>query len=235
MVDGKIMTDLKIIYEDNHLLICVKPFNVPVQEDSSHDLDLVRMAKNYLKIKYQKPGNVYVGLVHRLDRPVGGVMVLAKTSKAAARLSQKVQDHEWHKKYLAIVHGKINASGKLVDKISKDAQTFNAYIDPVKGKESILEYQCLAYNAAEDLSLVEINLITGRHHQIRLQLHEAGHPIYGDQRYGLKEKAQIALFAYHLAFHHPVKDTSVVAEVLPPLTGKWLLFAETLKKLEEKA
>ena len=195
---------MKILYEDNHIIVVVKDYNIPVQEDSSKDLDLINMIKKYLKEKYNKPGNVYLGLVHRLDRPVGGVMVFAKTSKAASRLSNEIREKKVEKKYIALVHGKLKEHEILRDYLLKDEKTNTSYIDK-NGKESILEYDLIKYK--DNMSLIDINLITGRHHQIRVQLSSRGYPIYGDQKYGIdKEGIQIHLWAYKLKFKHPVKD-----------------------------
>ena len=142
MEDGKKMNNLKILYEDNHIIVVIKPYNVPVQADSSNDLDMLTIIKNYIKEKYNKPGNVYLGLVHRLDRPVGGVMVFAKTSKAASRLSEEVRTNKIHKTYLTVVHGILDKKcDKLINKMSKDEKTHNSYIDEKNGKEAILEYK----------------------------------------------------------------------------------------------
>ena len=198
------MGKMKILYEDNHIIVVVKDYNIPVQEDSSKDLDLINMIKKYLKEKYNKPGNVYLGLVHRLDRPVGGVMVFAKTSKAASRLSNEIREKKVEKKYVALVHGKLKEHEILKDYLLKDEKTNTSYIDK-NGKESILEYDLIKYK--DNMSLIDINLITGRHHQIRVQLSSRGYPIYGDQKYGIdKEGIQIHLWAYKLKFKHPVKD-----------------------------
>ena len=209
------MKDLKILYEDNHIIVVVKPFNVLSQSDDTKDIDMLTMIKEYLKEKYNKPGNVYLGLVHRLDRPVGGVMVFAKTSKAASRLSEAVRENRIHKNYLAIVHGKPLDKELLIDKISKDEKTNNSYIDLENGKESKLIYRTLYYDKDKDLSLIDVDLMTGRHHQIRLQMANRGFPLYGDQRYGLGEKAQIALFAYKLNFIHPVTKEEMEFKYLP--------------------
>jgi 23S rRNA pseudouridine1911/1915/1917 synthase len=209
------MKDLNILYEDNHIIVVVKPFNVLSQGDDTNDKDMLTIIKEYLKEKYNKPGNVYLGLVHRLDRPVGGVMVFAKTSKAASRLSELVRIGALHKNYLAIVHGKTLDKELLVDKISKDEKTNNSYIDLENGKESKLIYKTLYYDKDKDLSLVDVDLMTGRHHQIRLQMSNRGFPLYGDQRYGLGEKAQIALFAYKLKFIHPVTKEEMEFKYLP--------------------
>ena len=208
------MNNLKILYEDNHIIVVIKPYNVPVQADSSNDLDMLTIIKNYIKEKYNKPGNVYLGLVHRLDRPVGGVMVFAKTSKAASRLSEEVRTNKRHKTYLAVVHGVLDKKdGKLINKMSKDEKTHNSYIDEKNGKEAVLEYKVI--KEEDNLSLLKINLITGRHHQIRLQLSNINHPIYGDQRYGFQDKKQIMLYAYKLEFTHPVTKELMTFKNLP--------------------
>ena len=209
------MIKLNILYEDNHIIVVEKPFNVLSQSDNTKDEDMLTIIKGYIKEKYNKPGNVYLGLVHRLDRPVGGVMVFAKTSKSASRLSELVRTNALHKNYLAIVHGKTEDKEILIDKISKDEKTNNSYIDLENGKESILTYTTLYYDKDKDLSLVDVDLKTGRHHQIRLQMSNRGFPLYGDQRYGLGEKAQIALFAYKLRFIHPVTKEEMKFKYLP--------------------
>lgn len=215
---------IKIIYEDNHLLVVLKPANVPVQEDSSKDKDLLTMLKEYLKEKYNKPGNVYLGLVHRLDRPVGGIMVFAKTSKAASRLSEQVRNHEIEKKYYAVVEGLFqNNSGVLKDKLLKNVNTNITIISP-NGKESILNYEVVSYK--DNYSLVDINLITGRSHQIRVQFSSRNHPLYGDQKYnkGSKVGEQIALFSYYLSFLHPVTKEKMQFIEKIPNCYPWSLF-----------
>ena len=212
------MNKLNILYEDNHIIVVVKPYNVLSQGDDTKDIDMLTMIKEYLKEKYNKPGNVYLGLVHRLDRPVGGVMVFAKTSKAASRLSELVRINALHKNYLAIVHGKTLDKEVLIDKISKDEKTNNSYIDLENGKESTLIYTTLYYDKEKDLSLVDVDLKTGRHHQIRLQMSNIGHPLYGDQRYGEQDKKQLALYAYKLEFTHPVTKEQMSFIKLPKWT-----------------
>ena len=194
---------IKILYEDNHVLVVVKPINMPVCEDSSGDLDLLSYLKNYLKNKYNKPGNVYLGLIHRLDRPVSGIMVFAKTSKAASRLSDQVRSGKINKRYYAVVCGNLVGSGVFKDKLLKDNSTNMVRVDP-SGKDSSLEYNVVGYK--NDLSLVDINLITGRSHQIRVQFSSREHPLYGDQRYNKNSVVgeQIALFSYYLSFEHPI-------------------------------
>lgn len=200
MGDGKVM--INILYEDNHLLVVEKPINVPVQADSSHDLDLLTMLKNYLKEKYKKPGNVYLGLVHRLDRPVSGIMVFAKTSKAAGRLSKQLREGTFHKTYIAVVCGEIEKQGVLKDNFLVNIKNNFVKIDK-NGKPAILEYSLL--EKKDNLNLVRINLLTGRKHQIRVQFASRNNPLYGDQRYNknVKIREQIALFSSEISFMHP--------------------------------
>ena len=195
---------MQILYEDNHIIVVIKECNIPVQEDNSKDLDMLTMIKQYIKEKYNKPGNVYLGLVHRLDRPVGGVMVFAKTSKAASRLSEQIRNKSIEKRYIALTHNHTKEHEILKDKLLKNEKTNTSKIDE-RGKYAILEYNLIEYR--NNMSLIDINLLTGRHHQIRVQLSHHGYPIYGDQRYGIdKEGIQIHLWAYKLKFKHPVKD-----------------------------
>ncbi len=206
-----------IIYEDNHIIVVNKPVNIPVQEDSSKDIDLLTLIKNYLKVKYDKPGNVYLGLVHRLDRPVGGIMVFAKTSKAASRLSEEVRTNKINKTYYAVVHGKVNNKGHLEDYLYKDNQTNTSYVvDKTKGKLAILDYELTQYK--DNLSLVKINLITGRSHQIRVQFSSRGYPLVGDQRYNKNpiKNVNVALFAKKLEFIHPTKKEHLSFEINLP-------------------
>ena len=221
MEDGNLMNKLKILYEDNHIIVVVKPYNVLSQSDNTGDISIMDMIKKYIKEKYNKPGNVYLGLVHRLDRPVGGVMVFAKTSKAASRLSKSFSNHEVVKKYLAVVHGKLS-DGKMVDKIERDNEG-NSFISE-NGKEAILNYHVIEYNKENDCSLVSIELKTGRHHQIRVQFASRGHYLIGDQRYGVQDKKQISLFSYYLSFIHPVSKEKLEFIELPTYVDTWTLF-----------
>ena len=213
------MKDINILYEDNHILVVEKPVNIPVQEDDTKDKDLLNILKEYIKVKYNKEGNVYLGLVHRLDRPVGGVMVFARTSKAASRLSEQIRNNEIRKYYLAVVNGKLdNEKGTLENYMYKDEKTGESKIVDKgyeKAKYAKLDYEVLEYNKEEDLTLVKILLHTGRHHQIRLQMDNIGHTLYGDQRYGKQDKKQIALWAYRLEFIHPVKKEKMQFECKP--------------------
>ena len=193
---------INILYEDNHIIVVEKMINVPVQEDDSKDKDMLTIIKEYIKEKYNKPGNVYLGLVHRLDRPVGGVMVFAKTSKAASRLSEQVRTHQIHKKYYAVVEGNVKEEGILKDNLLKDTKTNMVRVSP-NGKEAELSYKLISKK--DNLNLVDIDLKTGRSHQIRVQFSSRNNPLYGDQRYNKNAKVgeQIALFAYSLSFYHP--------------------------------
>ena len=223
MEDGSHMNNLNVLYEDNHIIVVVKPFNVLSQGDSTGDRSIMDDIKDYIKIKYHKPGNVYLGLVHRLDRPVGGVMVFARSSKAAARLTKCFSEHSTEKKYLAIVHGKMeSSSGELVDMIEKgeDGKSFISE----NGKEAILEYEVLDYNRENDCSLVSILLKTGRHHQIRVQFASRGHYLLGDQRYGVQDNKQICLFAYSLSFPHPVTKEVLTFQAFPEKKDYWTMF-----------
>lgn len=203
------MKELKIIFEDNHIIVVEKKPNIPSQADKTEDVDMLTLIKKYIKEKYQKPGNVYLGLVHRLDRPVGGVMVFAKTSKAASRLSNQVREKTFRKKYLAVVDGKFEKQeGTLEDYLYKDERNNMSKVvnkDKKNAKFAKLDYKVLKYNEVKNLSLVEINLHTGRHHQIRVQLSNSGHSIFGDQKYGTRGQGkQIALWAYELTIKHPI-------------------------------
>lgn len=211
------MINLKVLYEDNHIIVVEKKPNVLCQSDYTKDLDLLTMVKEYIKEKYHKPGNVYIGLVHRLDRPVGGIMVFARTSKAAGRLAKLIQNHEMTKEYLLVCRGNLNNSGTMEDYILKDNEK-SIIITKDKGKYAKLEYEVIARK--DNLNLVKVNLITGRHHQIRLQFASRGYPLYGDQLYGVQDKKQIALYAYHLRFKHPVKE-EIMDFKLYPKNGIW--------------
>lgn len=221
---------LKVLYEDNHIIVVIKPYNIPSQSDKTNDIDMLSLVKEYIKEKYQKPGNVYVGLVHRLDRPVGGIMVFAKTSKAASRLSESIRNKSFSKTYLAVVNGKFEKqNGILENYLWKDEALNMSKVvskDKKGAKLARLTYEVLAEK--NDLSLVKINLETGRHHQIRVQFSNAGHSLYGDQKYGKDSMGkQIALWAYRLEFKHPVKDEIMKFKALPEKND---VFDELIKK-----
>ena len=227
------MQDLKVLYETNHVIVIEKPVNVPSQADKTGDVDCLSLIKDYLKEKYQKPGNVYVGLVHRLDRPVGGVMVFAKTSKAASRLSEAVRERELIKEYLLVADGKFEEQkGIMEDYLKKDERTNLSKVvkeDTKDAKYAKLEYEVLSYREDNDISLVKVKLDTGRHHQIRVQFASRGHSLYGDQKYGTRGKGkQIALYAFRLTFPDPITKEMVTITALPESNGTWSM----LKNIE---
>lgn len=217
----------EVLYEDNHILVIVKPVNIPVQEDESKDFDLLSMIKAYLKEKYQKPGNVFVGLVHRLDRPVGGVMVFAKTSKAASRLSDQIRTNQMSKHYQAVLCGQVpKQQDELLDYLVKNTKTNTVMTtkDTKLGKRSRLTYRLR--KKTTDFSLVDIVLDTGRSHQIRVQFSSRNLPLWGDQRYHKQAKPgqQIALWATQLSFQHPVSKEMLTFSSNPPATFPWNVF-----------
>lgn len=226
------MEELKIVFEDNHCLVVIKPQNVGSQADESKDLDLLTMVKDYIKVKENKPGNVYAGLVHRLDRPTGGVMVFAKTSKAASRLSEQIKNGLFHKTYLACVCGNPKErQGKLINYLLKDERNNKVEVVPqatVGAKDAILEYKTT--DTVGNLTLVQISLITGRGHQARVQMSHIGCPIWGDAKYGGVGKGNLALWAHILEFDHPTSGQRLKFIVNPPTDQEpWKRF-ESLKK-----
>ena len=217
------MNNLNVLYEDNHIIVVEKKPNILSQSDITGDKDLLTMVKEYVKVKYNKPGNVYIGLVHRLDRPVGGVMVFARSSKAASRLNKEQLEHGFSKKYLAVVNGILKEKhGQFVDKLLKlnDGNT----IVSNKGKEAILNYEVLKENLSTKHSLVSVKLVTGRHHQIRVQFASRGHALCGDQRYGKQDNTQLALFAYELSFTHPISKEKMTFKLDMPKGDYWTEF-----------
>lgn len=219
------MNDVEILYEDNHIIVAVKPSNVLSQADQTGDVDMLSILKNYLKKKYDKKGNVYLGLVHRLDRPVSGVMVFAKTSKAASRLSLQVQNHTFRKTYLAVVNNiNIEDNGEYIDYIVKRDDRSSQIVDSKTGKYCKLVYTTLERNTKLNLALVKIDLMTGRHHQIRVQFAGHNHVLYGDQRYGKQDNKQIALHAYRIEFVHPVTKEIMIFKKEVPAKGIWTKF-----------
>ena len=219
------MNKLNVLYEDNHIIVVVKEANIPTQKDSSNDMDMLSIVKQYIKGKYHKPGNVYLGLVHRLDRPVGGIMIFARTSKAASRLSEEVRNHTFKKTYLAVVNGILKEKNKeLINYISKDKNNNSVITSEKNGKIAKLKYSVIEEIKEKNLSLLKIYLETGRHHQIRVQLSNISHPLYGDQRYGKQDKKQIALFASEIEFIHPTTKKMMTFNANPPKVDIWKLF-----------
>jgi 23S rRNA pseudouridine1911/1915/1917 synthase len=219
------LPDINVLYEDNHLIAVLKPAGTLVQGDKTGDESLLDITREWIRIKYQKPGNVFIGLVHRLDRPASGVVMFAKTSKGASRLSDQFRRHSPKKVYRIVVKGKL----------AKGAGTLKNYIIPGKGKvpskivrskingakEAVLQYNVLQSKA--DLHELEVTLITGRKHQIRVQMANIGLPVVGDLKYGSKEKLAggraIALHAYSLCVEHPTRKEPV--EVRSDVPDYW--------------
>ncbi len=212
--------ELIILHEDNHIIVVMKPQNVASCPDESGDDNLLDRVRRYLKETYQKPGNVYVGLVHRLDRPTGGVMVFAKTSKAAGRLSEQMKTGDFEKKYLAVLNGTPHEeSATLTGWLKKNPVNNMVYLTPQGtdgAKLASLDYRILQEDG--ELALAQIKLHTGRSHQIRVQMAGIAHPVYGDMRYGGEraQKGKLALWAYSLAFTHPVTKERMLFMLEPP-------------------
>lgn len=230
------MIEPKIIYEDNHIVVVIKPHNIAVQEDDSKDPEMLTIIKEFIKKRDNKPGNVFLGLVHRLDRPTGGVMVFAKTSKAASRLSKELKDKDLRKHYLCVVNGKPQlATNRLVTYLKKDEKTNTVRIAPKLesgSKEAILEYEVVASKG--DFSLVKVNLITGRSHQIRVQMSsQLNVPIFGDFKYGDKDHGgNLALWAYELTFTHPTTKEQMRFTVAPDYNNPaFKLFENIIEKM----
>ncbi|MCK5808527.1 RluA family pseudouridine synthase [bacterium] len=222
------MNKFDIIFEDNHILVVVKPENIPVQEDESGDKDFLSMLKQDIKERYNKPGNVYLALLHRLDRPVGGIMLFAKTSKAAARLSEQFRKNSVHKRYKTVVHGKPQRGEiELEDYLYKNREHNIVSIvsrDTVGAKIAKLTFHKEKTN--HSLSLLTVTLVTGRSHQIRVQLAQREYPIVGDQKYGNRKERgqQIALWSYSLSFEHPTTHEQLSFTANPPNFEPWIFF-----------
>lgn len=233
------MIQPQIIFEDNHLIAAFKPANMPTQEDESGDVSLLQWVKHYIKIQHNKPGEVYLAMLHRLDRPVSGIVIFSKTSKSAGRMNELFRDRKIEKRYLAIVDNRPDPlSGSL-----------SAYIDKIPGKNRVVllkgpsrrhpkaRLAQLEYHLLSEVSgycLLDISLQTGRRHQIRAQLADIGCPIMRDLKYGGKRISGfdgIFLHAYALGFIHPVKKEPVLIQAPPPKNQIWNLFSEHLEEL----
>lgn len=214
-----------VLYMDNHLLALYKPAGIPVQGDESGDISLLDIGKLWLKEKFNKPGNVFLGLVHRLDRPVAGVMLFCRTSKAAGRISEQIRSREINKTYIAVLEGDIGReSGRLINNLERIPGKSSKIVKTrtKTSSEAILSFRTI--ESSHEGSLVEIDLETGRHHQIRAQFGHIGHPVKGDLRYGapkpLPEK-QIALFARSLEIDHPITGERLLIEAPIPSGWPW--------------
>ncbi len=212
--------DLIVLFEDNQIIVVLKPQNVLSQSDETKDDDMLSRVKEYIKEKYNKKGNVFIGLVHRLDRPTGGIMVFARNSKSAARLSKQIAEHSFVKKYLTVVTGLVKAKdGILEDYLKKDEKNNLVKIVPMSeegAKLAVLNYKIL--EKVDDLTLLEVNIKTGRTHQIRVQLANLKNVVWGDVKYGFKSKENVnlALWAYCLDFEHPTTKAKMKFKCLPP-------------------
>ena len=217
-----------ILYEDNHLLVVLKAQNLASCPDDSGDENLLDLLKAYLRVKYEKPGNVFLGLVHRLDRPTGGVMVFAKTSKAASRLAAQMKSGDFEKRYLAVLVGAPHEKqGRLTHWLKKNPVNNTVYLSTQGtdgAKLAVLDYRILEEKGG--LALAEIELHTGRSHQIRVQMAGISHPVFGDMRYGGEkaQKGKLALFAYSLSFSHPVTKERMRFVAEPPQEAPWKAF-----------
>ena len=211
---------IEILYEDNHLIAVYKPAGILAQGDETGEESIFDLVKKYIKEKYKKEGNVFLGLVHRLDRPVSGIMVFAKTSKGASRLSEQFRNHEVEKTYHAVVSGRMERKkGIVFSYLKKDEDKNKVFIHKFadrETKESELSYEVAESNGK--FSLIKIKPLTGRSHQIRAQLSSIGHPIIGDIKYGAKESLpdhSIALRATGLVFKKATEDEIIKLEILP--------------------
>ena len=211
---------MKILYEDNHILAVDKPAGMLTQPTDLESESLESLAKAWIKEKYQKPGNVFLGVVHRLDRPVSGIVLFAKTSKALSRLNEALRERKFKKTYCALVEGKVTKDQDTLEHYLRHddyAASVSSKKDP-EAKLARLHYEVLT--RFEKSTLLKVDLETGRYHQIRAQLSAAGHPIVGDDKYGSRQAAGgggIALHHSHLQFIHPVTEESVVIESHLPL------------------
>jgi len=226
-----------ILFEDNHVVVAVKPPNLLTQGDNTGDENLLDQVKQYIKEKYQKPGEAYIGLVHRMDRPVGGLLCFARTSKAASRLSEQVRVHELNRQYICVVEGDAPDQFTFVDYLAKDVEKNMVTVVPAYrkietgAKEAILHGRTIARR--DGLSLVAIQLETGRAHQIRVQMQHAGFPLWGDNRYGNgKRGQQIALWGFRLSFAHPITKEQLLFIAPTPEEKPWLFFEREIRGLE---
>lgn len=225
----------KVIYEDNHIIVAIKPFGMPSQEDETGDLDMLRWVKEYVRVKYDKKGEAFIGLLHRLDRVAGGVMIFARTSKSASRISEQIRTRSFSKKYYAVLENVPEISEGILedyllkDKVKNKVSVVNS--SAKEAKKASLGYKVIS--TAKNLSLVDVDLYTGRSHQIRVQFSSRNHPIVGDFKYdsAYPDKKAIALWSYKIELEHPVKKEMIVFTQNPPMDFPWNTFAEKFKNI----
>lgn len=230
---------MRVLYEDNHIIIVSKQSGEIVQGDKTGDTTLAETVAQYLKEKYAKPGNVFVGVTHRLDRPVSGVVVLAKTSKALARMNDMFSKGSVDKRYLAIVRNRpVRPEGELVNWLVRNEKQNRSYAydkEVPNSKKAVLKYRLVA--SSVNYHLLEVKLETGRHHQIRCQLAKMGCPIKGDLKYGAERSnpdGSISLHAYHITFEHPVSHVVIDVKAPLPLDSLWQSFSSELSQIQER-
>lgn len=230
---------MRVLYEDNHIIIVSKQSGEIVQGDKTGDTTLAETVAQYLKEKYAKPGNVFVGVTHRLDRPVSGVVVLAKTSKALARMNDMFSKGSVDKRYLAIVRNRpVRPEGELVNWLVRNEKQNRSYAydkEVPNSKKAVLKYRMVA--SSVNYHLLEVKLETGRHHQIRCQLAKMGCPIKGDLKYGAERSnpdGSISLHAYHITFEHPVSHVVIDVKAPLPLDSLWQSFSSELSQIQER-
>lgn len=232
LMDGELCPGygVRIVFEDNHVLVAFKPAGILSQADSSDAPDMLTILKDFIKVRDNKPGNVWLGLLHRLDRPVAGIMIFAKTSKCASRISEQIRQRKVVKRYRALVYGVPDKEGEYENFILKDsaANTVRVFDREVTGsKKAKLRYRSVMSSSYEDsdITLVEVELETGRSHQIRAQFAHAGHPLLGDRRYGREDRVKdIALQSFVIGFFHPVSGEYLEFDLPLPESSPWNLF-----------
>lgn len=222
----QVIRDSDVLYEDNHYIAISKKAGVLVQGDQTGDRSLADSLANYLKKKYNKPGNVFVGVIHRIDRPVSGLVLFAKTSKGLSRMNEAFRTREVDKTYLAVVEGKVmRGGGKLTSYLIKNQKNNKSYASPKEKegyKKAVLSFTVLKH--LDHYSLLEVSPETGRHHQIRVQLSDMGHAIKGDLKYGAQrsnEDGSISLHSFRLELTHPIKKDKLVINCPKPDTDIW--------------
>lgn len=234
-LEGRLQIQMKVVYEDNHLIIVFKESGEIVQGDKTGDVPLSETVKAYIKDKYHKPGNVFLGVVHRLDRPVAGLVVFARTSKALSRLNEMFRKGEIHKTYWAITKQcPAEAQATLTNWLTRNERQNKSYVydrEVPGAKKSILEYRVIGHS--DRYHLLEIRLMTGRHHQIRSQLAHIGCPIKGDLKYGAERSnpdGSISLLSHHVEFVHPVSKETISLDSPLPADRLWQEIAEEVEK-----